>query len=141
MARIHRTQKGAWRHFKARLGERYGILNITHDEWLGLMAQTRKAHTRHFVGRSSNTKTWWLLDYKNGQVLALYCSKVKGLLSCLPLSKLDKALAGNQSIRNYLGMGPDNVMLKRYLQGIDPVRVKRAKTSEICENLDILVDP
>lgn len=133
-----RTKKGAWRHFKQRLGERYGIYNMTHDEWDALMKQTVKAHTRHFVGRSSNTKTWWLLNYKNGQILALYCSKVKGLLSCLPLSKLAKALEGNQSVRNYLGMASDNVMLRKFNEGFNPIRVNLSQKSK--ENDKTLVD-
>lgn len=87
---------------------------MTHEEWLGLRQQITRGHKATFVGRKSNSKTWWILKYKKGKILALYCSKVNGFLSCLPTSKLNKALEGNQSIRNYLGLTDSSVMLRKY---------------------------
>ena len=112
--RIIRSQKGAWKHFRVRLAERYGIHNMAHEEWLALRHQIVRGHKSSYVGRKSNSKTWWLIRYKKGVILALYCSKVNGFLSCLPTSKLTKALEGNQSIRNYLGLTEDSVMLRRH---------------------------
>jgi len=110
-----RSQRGTWRHFRIRLAERYGI-QMSYEEWLDLRKQTQANHTRHFVGRTSNTKTWWLLAYKKGKILALYDSKTKGFLSCLPLTKLDKALLGSQTHRKYLGMSADSILLRDYEQ-------------------------
>jgi hypothetical protein len=120
---FQKTQRGAWRHFRARLGERYGIHNMEHHEWLALRDQIKNGHKSNYVGRKSNTKTWWIVRWKNAKILALYCSKVNGFLSCLPTSKLEKALAGNQSIRNYLGLTQDSVMLRKF----NEETAKRAK--------------
>lgn len=107
-------QAKAFNHFRKRLRERYGLENLLHSEWLDLRAQISNGHKNYFVGRKSKSKTWWIVRYREVQILALYCKESKGFLSCLPASKLKKALDGKQSVRNYLGLTDDSVMLRRY---------------------------
>lgn len=113
MTDLRPAEAKALGHFRRRLSERYGITKITRAEWQTLKTQISNGHKNFFVGRTSGSKTWWLVDIRDQKVLALYCSKTRGFLSCLPLNVIRGALEKKPRDMRYLGMTLDSIMVQR----------------------------
>lgn len=104
MAQPEPQQTKAFGHFRKRLHERYGIVKIHFAEYQALREQIKNGHKNHFVSRSSNTKTWWLVEVQGQQVLGLYCHNSHGFLTCMPLGLLEGAYNGKARKLRYLGL-------------------------------------
>lgn len=123
MVQKNYTPKGAWRHFRTRLDERYQW-EISHGEWLKLHEQTKQG--QNFVCRSSNTKTWWLVQCSKGQIFALYDSKHHYFISVLSLRTLEKAMEGDKGLCKYLGLTTHSKHLTLWYDLREPIRQAKA---------------
>ena len=121
---LNPSQLQAFRHFRKRISERYGLEKISVSEYLALKQFVENGHKRYFVGRVSNTKSWWLIEIKGVEVLALYCRSVRGFLSCLPMQVFYRALEGKAHRQKYLGLTPGSVQFIEHTKRVNATRLE-----------------
>jgi hypothetical protein len=109
----NRSAYAAKYHFQERLRERFGI-QLTDELYEQLNATPRFPDINRYIGTTDRHSTWWAIECEGQEILGLYDPRRACLLTCLPMSKLRRALHGHQSSARYLGLSGDFQHLWKY---------------------------
>jgi hypothetical protein len=107
-------------HFGERLLERFGI-QLTDELYEQLNATPRFPDINRYIGTTDRHSTWWAIECQGQEILGLYDPRRACLLTCLPMSKLRRALHGHLSSARYLGLSGDFQHLWKYATKPDRV--------------------
>ena len=85
--RRRRYREKLRRHFNLRLSQYYET-KVNKEEMKEIIRMITDGHVI-FLGRASNTRSFFIVEYKSKSILLLYSKKLKALVTAYPLDAIE----------------------------------------------------